>query len=107
MVLSITTTGYKISCVCLHGRLPQVTTENGRISNFLMEPFPKRALGIPPLDRGPTAGMMVDLQTLEREFLEDMSWSLVDAKPSTTKLIEIGLGDIVLRAELIGGGSPQ
>ncbi|MBN1286121.1 MAG: aldehyde ferredoxin oxidoreductase family protein [Anaerolineae bacterium] len=63
--------------------------------NPLDQRIPWRAFGRPPLERGPTAGFTVDIDTLRREYLEDMDWSQDRALPSAAKLRELGLEDLV------------
>ena len=62
--------------------------------NPLTLSVPKRAYGHPPLPDGPTAGISVELEMMEAEYLEVMDWDPVTAKPSRTKLEELGLGDV-------------
>jgi aldehyde:ferredoxin oxidoreductase len=51
------------------------------------------------LEAGPHAGFTLDVQTLEREYLEACDWDLETGKPSRAKLEELGLKDV---AEAIG-----
>jgi aldehyde:ferredoxin oxidoreductase len=53
-----------------------------------------RAVGDPPLEEGPTAGVRVDADTLMKEFLEAMDWDVETGKPSREKLEELGLDDV-------------
>jgi len=62
--------------------------------NAVTNRIPQRTYGLPPLDDGPTAGITVDIDTLLKEYLEEMDWSLDSAKPSAKKLIELGLEDV-------------
>ncbi len=55
---------------------------------------PGRIVGIPPKTAGPTKGISVDEQTLDREYLTAMDWDLTTAKPSKKKLLELGLEDV-------------
>jgi aldehyde:ferredoxin oxidoreductase len=52
-----------------------------------------RLEGRPPLTAGPLAGVTIDQDLINREFLEAMDWDLKTAKPSRAKLLELGLGD--------------
>ena len=61
----------------------------------LDQPIPWRAYGKPPLQRGPTAGFTPDIDTLRREYLEDMDWSVDRAIPSAAKLRALGLSDLI------------
>jgi aldehyde:ferredoxin oxidoreductase len=56
--------------------------------------FPGRILGQPPLPDGPTAGKTVDLDTLRREYFQQMDWDTETGKPSRAKLEELGLKDV-------------
>ena len=55
---------------------------------------PDRVLGIPPKKEGPLAGVTIDEETLDKEYLAAMDWDLKTAKPSKKKLHELGLGDV-------------
>ncbi|HHY46418.1 MAG TPA: aldehyde ferredoxin oxidoreductase family protein [Firmicutes bacterium] len=63
--------------------------------------FPARALGIPPLEAGPTAGFTVDLDLILGEYLDAMGWSRDEGKPSRAKLQSLGLEDVA--HDLYGG----
>jgi len=62
--------------------------------NSLEFKVPDRVLGIPPLKEGPLAGITIDEDTLDREYLAAMDWDLKTAKPSKKKLLELGLADV-------------
>ena len=62
--------------------------------NPLALPVPERAYGYPPLAEGPTAGVTVEMDMMEAEYLESMDWDPVTALPSRGKLEELGLGDV-------------
>ncbi len=53
--------------------------------------FPDVAIGKPPLEKGPTRNIQVDLDLLTREFCEEMGWDQVTGKPGKAKLEELGL----------------
>ena len=55
---------------------------------------------IPPLTAGPTAGVTIDEETLDREFLVEMEWDTGTSRPGREKLRELGLEDV---AEVLGG----
>ena len=55
---------------------------------------PDRVLGRPPQKEGPLAGITIDEETLDREYLAAMDWDLRTAKPSEKKLQELGLEDV-------------
>ena len=59
--------------------------------NPLKFKVPDRVLGIPPLKDGPVAGVTIDEETLDREYLTAMDWDTKTAKPSKKKLQELGL----------------
>jgi aldehyde:ferredoxin oxidoreductase len=53
-----------------------------------------RLVGKPPLEAGPLAGVTIDQDAVNREFLEAMDWDLETTKPSKKKLLELGLDDV-------------
>lgn len=55
---------------------------------------PDRVLGKPPLKAGPLAGVTIDEDTMIKEYLTAMDWDLKTAKPSKSKLLELGLADV-------------
>lgn len=63
--------------------------------NLVKTYFPARALGIPPLEGGPTAGFTVDSDLILSEYLDAMGWSHEDGRPSKEKLEELGMKDII------------
>jgi aldehyde:ferredoxin oxidoreductase len=62
--------------------------------NAITTPIPKRAYGIPPLDAGPTAGITVEIETMRREYLDEMDWTHDAAVPTREKLVALGLSDV-------------
>lgn len=58
--------------------------------------YPDRVLGIPPLQSGPLAGVTVKEQVTKMvsEYYQSLDWNLKTGKPSTQKLIDLGLADI-------------
>ena len=56
--------------------------------------IPDRLTGRPPLEAGPHAGVTLDTDTMEKEFLQACDWDLETAKPSRAKLEELGLKDV-------------
>jgi aldehyde:ferredoxin oxidoreductase len=54
-----------------------------------------RLEGRPPLKSGPLAGVTIDQDAVNREFLEAMDWDVKTAKPSRSKLAELGLDDLI------------
>jgi len=62
--------------------------------NPLQYKVPGRAYGNPPPKEGPLAGITVDEETLDSEYLSAMDWDLKTARPSKKKLLELGLEDV-------------
>ena len=56
--------------------------------------IPGRIMGNPPPKDGPLAGVTVDEETLDREYLTAMDWDVKTTKPSKQKLQELGLDDV-------------
>jgi len=61
--------------------------------NSLKFKVPGRVYGNPPPKRGPLAGITVDEETLDTEYLAAMDWDTQTAKPSKEKLLELGLDE--------------
>lgn len=53
-----------------------------------------RIMGHPPPKEGPLAGITVDEETLDQEFLSAMDWDSKTTKPSRKKLEDLGLEDV-------------
>jgi aldehyde:ferredoxin oxidoreductase len=53
-----------------------------------------RLEGRPPLTAGPLAGVTIDQDVINREFLEAMDWDLVTTRPRDRRLISLGLADV-------------
>ncbi len=53
--------------------------------------FPARALGEPPLEKGPVSGVTIDLETMAKEFYRDMQWEWKTGRPSKRRLDQLGL----------------
>jgi aldehyde:ferredoxin oxidoreductase len=62
--------------------------------NPLQFKVPDRIIGKPPQKEGPLAGITVDEDTLDKEYLAAMDWDLTTAKPSKKKLLELDLEDV-------------
>ena len=58
--------------------------------------LPKRVLGLPPLENGPTKNVTVDVDTLVNDYFQNMDWDMNTGKPSKEKLKELGL-DMVIK----------
>ena len=67
--------------------------------SFTKFKIPKRVYGFPPAVKGPTQGVTVDIDSLVREYLEEMAWNKDTTKPSRSKLVELGLSDV---ADVLG-----
>jgi len=63
--------------------------------NIVKDSFPSRALGIPPLDKGPTAGFTVKIEDILSEYLDSMEWSRDEARPNREKLTELGMENVI------------
>ncbi len=68
-------------------------------NNPVLRKVPARVIGDPPQEEGPNAGVKLDTETLEREYLEAWGWDAKTCKPGRDKLVELGLKDV---AEAIG-----
>jgi aldehyde:ferredoxin oxidoreductase len=62
--------------------------------NLLKFKIPDRIVGKPPKKEGPLAGVTLDQNLINREFLTAMDWDLETAKPSKKKLLELDLEDV-------------
>jgi aldehyde:ferredoxin oxidoreductase len=58
-------------------------------------PFNQRSLGKPPLEKGPLANVTLDDETMVKDYLKAMDWDITTAKPSSKKLQELGLSQLV------------
>jgi aldehyde:ferredoxin oxidoreductase len=56
--------------------------------------YPKIAKGIPPLESGPLKGIVVDFDSMRKEYLEEMGWDLKTCIPSGSKLKDLELEDL-------------
>jgi len=86
--------------------LPEMLQIGERIANLRMafhvlhgdnpvkRRVPDRLAGNPPLEAGSHAGFTLDVETLEREFLEACDWDRETCRPSRAKLEELGLRDV-------------
>ena len=54
-----------------------------------------RAMGHPPLEEGPMAGVTVDVDKLRSAYLETMDWDPSTAAPSRKRLEALDLADLV------------
>jgi aldehyde:ferredoxin oxidoreductase len=56
--------------------------------------LPPRIVGHPPLEEGPSAGVMLDSQALTRDFFVAMDWDPETGRPSEKKLRQLDLDDV-------------
>jgi len=54
-----------------------------------------RAVGRPPLKQGPVANVTLEDDTMVKDYLKAMDWDLTTTKPSTKKLQELGLSQLI------------
>ncbi len=62
--------------------------------NPLTFKVPGRITGNSPLKAGPLAGVALDEETMDKEYLAAMDWDLNTSKPSKRKLYELDLEDV-------------
>lgn len=60
-------------------------------ADFIMPP---RAVGQPPLQEGPLAGITVDYKLLRQSFFDAIGWDMETGKPTLASLKELGLDDV-------------
>lgn len=53
-----------------------------------------RAIGRPPLDKGPNAGITIDHETMLKDFCEHYGWDYETGLPKKQKLEELGLDEV-------------
>ena len=57
--------------------------------------LPKRLLGIPPYEEGPTAGITLDMEKVRRSYYEELDWDIETSVPSQKKLEYLNLSHLV------------
>lgn len=62
--------------------------------NPVTQKLPGRAYGNPPLEDGPTKGMVVEIEAMTREYLDDMGWTQDAAVPTRETLEKLGLAEV-------------
>lgn len=62
--------------------------------NPVLNELSGRLIGRPPHNQGPLAGVTVDAEGMEREYLKAMDWDVNTGKPGEKKLTELGLEDV-------------
>lgn len=60
--------------------------------NPLTRNIPGRMIGTPPLQEGNVKGVTVDLQSLNREFMQQLGWDTHTTIPSEARLRDLGMG---------------
>jgi aldehyde:ferredoxin oxidoreductase len=63
--------------------------------NPLKFSFNPRALGKPPLSKGPVANVTLDDELMVKDYLKAMDWDVNTTQPSLRKLEELGLSQLV------------
>jgi len=63
--------------------------------NPLNYPMNPRAVGKPPLKKGPLSGVSIDDNTMIGDYLKAMDWDQKTTQPSASKLKELGLSGLV------------
>lgn len=56
--------------------------------------LPDRAVGAPPLEKGPMKGVTLQYQRLGDDFLKGMGWDVETGKPTREKLQALGLDKV-------------
>jgi aldehyde:ferredoxin oxidoreductase len=59
--------------------------------NPLERNIPQRMIGEPPLTEGNVKGVTVDIQSLTREYLQQLDWDAHTTIPSEARLRELGM----------------
>jgi aldehyde:ferredoxin oxidoreductase len=54
----------------------------------------ERAVGKPPLQKGPLKGITIDIEGLQKEFFEIVGWENPSGGPSQAKMKELGLASL-------------
>jgi len=54
-----------------------------------------RATGSPPLERGPTAGVTLDMDRFARDFYDEYGWDFDTGKPTKETLKRLGLAEVL------------
>jgi aldehyde:ferredoxin oxidoreductase len=62
--------------------------------NAMQFKMPDRVLGRPPQKEGPLAGITIDEDTMDRDYLATMDWDPRTMMPSKKKLQQLGLVDV-------------
>lgn len=57
--------------------------------------LPGRSYGNPPLDAGPLEGIVIDVDTMAREYYEAQRWDPVTGKPTPERLAALGLSYLI------------
>jgi len=62
--------------------------------NPLKLKVPGRMIGKPPLQRGPLKDISIDMETMVKDYLEQIDWDPVTMVPSQKRLRELGLDEV-------------
>jgi aldehyde:ferredoxin oxidoreductase len=57
--------------------------------------LPGRSYGNPPLDAGPLEGIVIDVDTMAREYYEAQHWDPATGKPTPERLAALGLSYVI------------
>ena len=55
----------------------------------------ERALGKPPLSKGPLKGITLDMENLQKEFFEIVGWENPTGGPTKAKMKELGIASLI------------
>ena len=56
--------------------------------------LPDRMMGVPPKEKGPRAGITLNVEDHCKEYYKAMDWDVRTGKPAKKRLIELGLDDV-------------
>jgi aldehyde:ferredoxin oxidoreductase len=62
--------------------------------NPVSQPALGRVFGDPPLADGPTSGVKVQIESMTREYLDEMGWTQDAAVPTRETLARLGLKQV-------------
>ncbi|MEM4084622.1 MAG: aldehyde ferredoxin oxidoreductase C-terminal domain-containing protein, partial [Thermoplasmata archaeon] len=57
--------------------------------------LPKRAIGIPPQEKGPLEGVTLDVDTLIGEYFDAMGWDRETGVPNKERLLKLDLKEFI------------
>lgn len=97
LINAVTSWGYTMEELMLTGERIQTLRQVFNVregitpSSFAV---PKRVLGEPPLQKGPTAGKTIDVISMAKSYYKAMDWDYTTGKPSRERLEALALTDI-------------